>query len=181
MTILLVSFRMLAVLTLLTGAVYPFAVWTIGQTAFRRCAEGSLVTRDGRVVGSDLLAQKTNDPRYFWPRPSAGDFATVPSGASNLAWTSAKLVTAISERRTAVGGEEAPADLLTASGSGLDPHLTLAGVRAQVDRVAAARGFDVAWRTRLDAIIHSLTEGGGLSPERVNVLRLNLELDGMAP
>lgn len=181
MKTLITSVRLLAVLTLLTGALYPLVVWAVGQTVFPEQAEGSLVIREGHIAGSALLAQNTKDPRYFWPRPSATGFATVPSGASNQAWTSAKLATSVSERRAGSGGGALPADLLTASGSGLDPHLTPAAVRAQFDRVARARGFDSAQRTRLIALIGRLTEGGGLSPERVNVLRLNLELDGMTP
>jgi len=176
---LLTSLRMAVVLTILTGMLYPLAVWAVGQAAFRHQAEGSLVLRDGRVVGSELLAQKTTDPRFFQPRPSAADFATVVSGASNQAWTSARLAAAIDERRAAAGGGEVPADLLTASGSGLDPHLSPEGVRAQLERVATARGFDDARRKALDGLITRLTEGGGLSPARVNVLRLNLALDEM--
>jgi K+-transporting ATPase ATPase C chain len=179
MKTLITSVRLLAVLTLLTGALYPFGVWAVGQVAFRHRAEGSLVLRDGRVVGSELLAQKTADPRYFQPRPSAADFATVASGAGNQAWTSAKLAAAIEERRTAAGGGDVPADLLTASGSGLDPHLSPEGVRAQLERVAKARGFDATRREALAGLVARLTEGGGLSPSRVNVLRLNLALDEM--
>ena len=84
------SLRVLTVLTVLTGLLYPLAVWGVGRLAFREAAEGSLLRRGGRVVGSGLLAQKTTDPRHFWPRPSAGDYATVASGTSNQAWTSAR-------------------------------------------------------------------------------------------
>jgi potassium-transporting ATPase KdpC subunit len=179
MKTLLASIRMKLVLTLLTGLLYPLAVWAFGQLAFRDRAEGSLVVRDGHVVGSELLAQKTTDPRYFQPRPSAADYATVASGASNQAWTNASLVTAIDERRAAHGGGEVPAELLTTSGSGLDPHLSPAGVHVQLERVAAARALDPAHRRVLEETIARLTEGGALSPERVNVLCLNLELDAM--
>lgn len=180
MKTLLASVRMVIALTLFTGVLYPLAVWTVGQVAFRHRAEGSLVMRGDRVVGSEFLAQKLGDPRYFWPRPSAADFATVASGASNQAWTSAKLASAIEVRRTANGGGAVPPDMLTASGSGLDPHLSPAGVRAQVERVAAARELPDAQRHAVENLIVRLTEGGGLSPKRVNVLRLNLELDAMA-
>jgi K+-transporting ATPase ATPase C chain len=181
MTIFLQSCRLLLVLTVLTGAIYPFAVWAIGQVFFHHKAGGSLVVRDGQLVGSSLLAQPANDPRYFQPRPSAANYATVASGASNQAWTSARLALAIAERRAAQGNDVAPADLLTASGSGLDPHLTPEGVRAQFERVAAARGLTPAQRRELDERIAMLTEGGQVSPRRVNVLHLNLALDAGVP
>src|SRR6478736_8877853 len=118
------SLRLTAILTLLTGILYPLAVWTVGHALFRPAAEGSLLSRQGRIVGSALLAQKTDSPRYFSARPSAGDYATVASGASNQAWSNAKLAASVAERRAAWGGGDVPADLLTASGGGLDPHLS---------------------------------------------------------
>ena len=179
MKTLLHSVRLLFALTLLTGGLYPLAVWAIGRVAFRPQAEGSLVTRDGRPVGSRLLAQKTTAENYFWPRPSAADYATVASGASSAAWTSAKLAASVAERRAALGGgADAPVELLTASGSGLDPDLSPAAARWQIARVAAARQLPAA---RLDELIARLTIGGGLAPERVNVLALNLALDEIRP
>jgi K+-transporting ATPase ATPase C chain len=171
------SLRLLIVLTVLTGLLYPLAVWAVGRTAFRVEAEGSLLVRNGRLAGSALLAQKTTDPRYFWPRPSAGDYATVASGASNLAWSSARLTAAIAERRSAQGGGAVPADLLTASGSGLDPHLSPAAVAAQADRVASARKLTPGQRHALDELIAGHVEGGQFGPTRINVLLLNLALD----
>lgn len=182
MKILFSSLRLLAVLTVLTGGLYPLAVWSVGQLAFRDRAEGSLVVRNDIVVGSALLAQKTTDPRYFFPRPSAGDYATVASGASNLARTSSKLAAAIAERRTALGGTaDLPADLLTASGSGLDPDLSLAAVRVQAARVAAARRLTPAQRHALDGLIARQAEGAQFGPDRINILRLNLALDTAFP
>lgn len=178
----LAALRLLVVLTLLTGLVYPLAVWALGRAFFRDAAEGSLLHRGGRLVGSALLAQKTTDPRYFWPRPSAGDYATVASGASNQAWTSASLAKSIADRRAAFApATEIPADLLTASGSGLDPDLSPAAVRFQVDRVAAARHLTPAQRNALVELVARHTEGGQLSPARINVLRLNLALDTAFP
>lgn len=181
MKTLLQSLRVLFALTVLTGVLYPLAVWAVGRGFFRRAAEGSLINRNGRVVGSDLLAQKTDDPRYFHPRPSAGDYATVASGASNLAWTNAKLAAAVAERRVAAGAGEVPAELLTASGGGLDPHLSPAGVRTQAARVAAARALRGDQLRVLDGLVDLLTEKGQLGPDRVNVLRLNLALDDTFP
>jgi potassium-transporting ATPase KdpC subunit len=182
MKTLLCSLRLLVSLTLLTGVLYPLAVWGVGQLAFRDRAGGSLVVRDGRVVGSALLAQKTTDSRYFFPRPSAGDYATVAPGASNLAWTSSQLAAAIAERRTGLGGAAGlPADLLTASGSGLDPDLSPAAIRLQAARVAAARQLTPAQQHALDGLIARQVEGGQLGPDRINVLRLNLALDSAFP
>jgi K+-transporting ATPase ATPase C chain len=176
------SLRLLAVLTLLTGLLYPLAVWAVGRAFFRNAAEGSLLHRDGQLIGSALLAQKTTDPRYFWPRPSAGDYATVASGASNQTWTSSRLAASVAERRAVFGGAtDLPADLLTASGSGLDPHLTPAAVRVQAARVADARKLTPHQRHALDELIAHHIEGGQISPARVNILQLNLDLDAAFP
>ena len=176
------SLRLLAVLTGLTGLLYPLAVWAAGHVFFRQAAEGSLLLRAGKPVGSALLAQKTTDPRYFWPRPSAGDYATVASGASNLAWTSAKLTASVAERRAAFGeAADLPADLLTNSGSGLDPDLSPEAVLAQLPRVGRARQLDKNQQRVLADLVARLTEGGHLTPVRVNVLKLNLALDTALP
>lgn len=172
------ALRLLIALTLLTGLLYPLAVWAIGRAFFRDAAEGSLVHRDGQLVGSALFAQKTTDARYFWPRPSAGDYATVASGASNQAWTSAALAKSIADRRAAFApASDVPSDLLTASGSGLDPAITPRAAQFQIARIAAARHLTSQQRNTLIELVAQHTEGGQLSPARVNVLRLNLALD----
>lgn len=176
MKILLQSLRTLAVLTLLTGIVYPLAMTGLTSVCFPQEASGSLVALNGKIAGSDLLAQKFESPRYFWPRPSAADYATVSSGASNKGPTSLDLQKAIAERREKFGAE-APVDLLTASGSGLDPHLSPEAARFQIARVAAERKLP---NERLSALLDELTEGpqyGLFGEPRVNVLRLNLALD----
>jgi K+-transporting ATPase ATPase C chain len=177
------SLRLLLVLTFVTGVAYPLLVWAVGQACFHRQAEGSLVVRGNEVIGSALLAQNTaGTPRYFQPRPSAAGYATVPSGASNQAWTSAALAKSIAERRAAYpAATVVPADLLTASGSGLDPDLSPAAVRVQVDRVAAARRLDPTQRAALDELVARHTLGGTLTPARINVLALNLALDACFP
>lgn len=177
----LASLRLLAVLTVLTGIAYPALVWAVGAAWFPHQATGSLLVRHGRVVGSALLAQATADPRYFHPRPSAGDFLAVPSAGGNAGWTSAQLAAAVAARRADAGGGDVPAELLTDSGSGLDPDLSPEAVRSQLDRVAAARRLSPAQRTALDEVIAGLTAGGQLAPRRVNVLRLNLALDERFP
>ncbi len=183
MNTLLTALRLLLVLTVVTGGLYPFAVWALTRVAFTRQAEGSLVVRDGVVVGSALLAQDTaGNPCYFQPRPSAASFATVPSGASNQAWTSAALAQSITARRAAFpSAATVPADLLTASGSGLDPDLSPAAVRLQADRVATARRLESAQQAALDELIARLTVGGQFTPARINVLALNLALDSRFP
>lgn len=174
----LASARLLAACTVLLGFLYPALVWCVGQTFFPAAANASLLTdASGRVVGSALLAQKTESPRYVHPRPSAADYATVSSGASNLAWTSAKL----HERVAAATAAGLPPALATTSGSGLDPHLPPADARAQLDRVAAARSWDAPARARAEAWITTHTEGGALGPAYINVLCLNLALDQAAP
>ena len=169
---------MLVALTLLTGAAYPLLVTGVAKVVAPRQSRGSIVERGGTPVGSELLAQKTENPRYFWPRPSAGDFATVSSAASNQSPTSAALVKAIGERKARFG-DHAPADLLTASGSGLDPHISPAAAGFQASRVAQSRGLSL---DAVKALIGQTTEGpqfGFLGEPRVNVLSLNLALDRM--
>jgi K+-transporting ATPase ATPase C chain len=169
------SLRVLLILTLITGAVYPLVVTLIGQTIFQERASGSLVREGDQILGSDLLAQKTEHPQYFWPRPSAGDYATVASGASNKGPTSADLIKAIGERRDKFG-PGAPGDLLTASGSGLDPHLSPDAARHQAPRIAAARRTPVE---KVIALIERLTEKpqwGLFGEPRVNVFALNRAL-----
>ena len=182
----ILALRFFLTLTLLTGVVYPLAVTGVAQTLFAWHAGGSLVRVDGRVAGSDLLGQKFSAARYFWPRPSSVDYATIPSGASNLGWTSAQLKKAVAERRAgleAAGGSQTiPAELLFASASGLDPHISPEAALYQLDRVATARGFDADRRQKLLALIGQKTEApswGFLGEPRINVLQLNLALDSL--
>jgi potassium-transporting ATPase KdpC subunit len=179
----LTTFRLFAVLTIITGVLYPLAVTAIARAAFPAQANGSLVNNAAGVpTGSALLAQPTTSEHYFWPRPSATDYATIASGASNLAPTSQKLRDAIAARATALRTAHnlaldapVPADLLMTSGSGLDPHISPAAAAFQAARVATARNLSLA---AVSAAIAAHTESGGLLGEdRVNVLLLNLALD----
>ncbi|MGC3990338.1 MAG: potassium-transporting ATPase subunit KdpC [Chthoniobacteraceae bacterium] len=167
------------VMTVLTGFVYPLAITGASQLLFHAQANGSLVTdAKGQVTGSTLLAQPFSDPKYFWPRPSAASYATVASGASNLGPTSAALVKAIAANRQQFGND-APVEMLTASASGLDPHISPLAARLQVPRVALARHLE---ETKVNALVDQAIEGrqlGFLGEERVNVLALNLALDGL--
>ena len=170
------SIRMILALTLLTGAAYPLLVTGLAKVVASRQATGSIIDQGGKTIGSELLAQKFENPRYFWPRPSAGGFATVASAASNLGPTSAALAKAIAERKARFG-ENAPAELLTASGSGLDPDLSPAAAEFQAPRVAQARRLSTE---NVKALIAKSTAGpqfGLFGEPRVNVLSLNLALD----
>jgi K+-transporting ATPase ATPase C chain len=176
MKVALQSLRIFVVLTLLTGIIYPLAITGVAQLFFPKQANGSRITEQGKLVGSDLIAQKFESPKYFWPRPSAGDYATVASGASNKGPTAADLRKSIGERRIKFG-PDAPVDLLTASGSGLDPHISPEAARSQTPRIAAARNMSIQ---KLSALIDQTIEPpqvGFLGEPRVNVLRLNRALD----
>ena len=176
-------------LTVLTGIVYPLAVTGISQLAFGSNANGSLIERQGRVVGSTLIGQAFEGRRYFQPRPSAaGDgYDAMSSSASNLGPTNPVLLDAVRQRLDAyrelndVAPEaEVPIDAVTSSGSGLDPHISHANARLQASRVADARGLDLAGVLEL---IDRHTSGrslGFLGERGVNVLELNLALDDRA-
>ena len=182
--LLIQSLRLMIVFTILTGLVYPLLVTGVAQWAFPDQANGSLIGRDGQVVGSALLAQPFTSDWYFWPRPSAADFATVPSGASNLGPTSAALQSKVEARAKAFHAANhlsddtpVPADMLFASGSGLDPHISPVAARLQVGRVASARGLSEDQVLAVVARMIEQPQLGFLGEPRVNVLRLNLALD----
>ncbi len=177
-TPLLISIRALAVFTLLTGFVYPLAVTGICALFFPHQSRGSLVMANGSAVGSELLAQKFTAGHYFHPRPSASDYGAVPSGASNQGFTSRKLLDAVRERQRQLGAG-APSDLVYASGSGLDPHISPEAADFQVARVAAARKMPPETLRALVARLVEPPQFGIFGQPRVNVLRLNLELDGV--
>lgn len=168
--------RAMVVLTVLCGLLYPAVVWGIGQAVARDQANGSLVTVDGQVVGSALVGQQWTGDEWFWGRPSASGYSGDTSGGSNL---SGRALDAEVARRAAAAGldvRSAPADALTASGSGLDPHITPAYAAEQVARVAAARGLP---QTEVSALVAEHTQGraaGFLGEPTVNVLELNLAL-----
>ncbi len=180
------SLRLTLAFTALLGLLYPLAITGIAQLAFKNKANGSLIERDGQAVGSGLLAQQFTGAEYFWPRPSAGRYATVPSGASNLGPTSAALQSnvvahakAFRDAHKLAADAPVPADMVFASGSGLDPHISPDAARLQVARVAAARG---SAPTQVSALVERFVEPpqyGLFGEPRVNVLQLNLALDAM--
>jgi potassium-transporting ATPase KdpC subunit len=180
----------LVVFTVVCGLAYPLLVTGIGQAAFRKTASGSLVTRDAKVVGSSLIGQSFgSDPKWFWGRPSAAGkdgYDPTASGASNLGPTSKALAEDVKERLDAIlkadpgtTAAQVPAELVTASASGLDPDISPAAAEFQVNRVARARGLDPSI---VRALVKAHTEGrmlGVLGEPRVNVLELNLALDNL--
>ncbi len=180
------TFVIFALLTVLTGVAYPGAVWVFAQLVVPERATGSVIEIDGKAVGSRLLGQSFGSPGYFWGRPSAtGPFANngAVSSGSNQAATNPTLTTAVRDRvaalRAADPGNTAsvPVDLVTASGSGLDPHISPAAAQFQAGRVARARGIELP---RVRQLIADATQGrmlGFLGEPRVNVLELNLALD----
>jgi K+-transporting ATPase ATPase C chain len=177
-----------SVLTLLTGIAYPLVVTGVAQSLFPAQAGGSLVLRDGKPIGSSLIGQNFSDPKHFWSRPSA----TTPmpnnaanSGGSNLGPLNPALTDAVKGRidalRAADPGNTAPVpvDLVTASASGLDPHISPAAARYQVARVAKARSLPI---DKLQTLVDQQVEGplwGFLGESQVNVLRLNLALEAL--
>lgn len=178
------------VLTVICGVIYPYAIAGIGQLAFADQAEGSLVTSNGQTVGSSLIGQSFSSPKYFWGRPSATgpmpNNATA-SGGSNQGPLNPALIDSVKGRIDALKAADPdntapiPVDLVTASGSGLDPEISIAAARYQANRIARARNISVE---QVQALIsrHSLPQFFGFFGEpRVNVLQLNLALDFELP
>lgn len=171
----IVSVKFLALMTLLLGVAYPVTVTVLGQSLFAEKARGSLVSGEKGVTGSLLLAQKTASPRYFSYRPSASDYGTIPSGASNLGPTSRARADFRARAREQWGG--GTEELLTTSGSGLDPHLSLESVQFQIPRIAKARGVEEAKLLRLAQTLVEPPDLGFLGAARINVMKLNQALD----
>jgi len=181
------ALRFMLVLTILTGLVYPGLVTGICQLAFPAQANGSLVVRDGKVIGSVLIGQGFSKPEYFHPRPSSVSYDASNSGGSNLGPTNQALINRVKSslenfrRENPEYAGPIPADLLTMSGSGLDPHISPAAALAQAERIAKARGVTVS---AAQALVRAKTEGralGLLGEPRANVLLLNLALDEQFP
>jgi potassium-transporting ATPase KdpC subunit len=179
---------LLIAMTILLGIAYPLLITGIAKLAFPRQAEGSLLHADGKLIGSTLIGQSFSDPKYFWGRPSATSpqpYNGSASGASNLGPLNPALLDAVKANAKALhdadpdNQQPIPVDLVTASGSGLDPEISIAAAQYQAARVARARNLAVE---RVEALINAHQEGrlfGFIGERRVNVLTLNLALDRM--
>ena len=171
------SLRAFLFLTIVLGVVYPVLTTLAGQTLFPNQASGELLKRGGTVIGARLIGQKFESERYFWSRPSAVDYNPLPSGGSNLGPTSADLQKAVDVRRKKLGGDQAPSDLIFASASGLDPHISPGAAAFQISRVAKARGLSEDQVQQIVSKQTELRQLGVLGEPVVNVLTLNEELD----
>jgi len=176
----------LLLLTIITGLVYPAVVTTVAKFAFAEKSAGSIIMKGGKAVGSELIGQPFSDPKYFWSRPSATSpvpYAGDSGSGSNLGPTNPALIDAVKKRIAALRAADPqnqrpiPVDLVTASGSGLDPHISVAAAQYQAARVAKARGWSAE---KVQGLVEQFTEGrtlGVLGEPRINVLKLNLALD----
>jgi K+-transporting ATPase ATPase C chain len=179
---------LLVLLTALTGGLYPLAVTGVAQLLFPRQANGSLIVQNGQIVGSNLIGQPFDDPKYFWSRLSATSpfpYNAASSAASNLGPTNETLLKTVKDRVASLKGADPenalaiPADLATASGSGIDPHISPAAAEYQIHRVAKVRGLDDQTVRNLVKRYTSDRQLGLLGEPTVNVLELNLALDAV--
>lgn len=183
----MIALKFLLVMTILTGIIYPLVMTGIAQVTFPSKSNGSLIIKDGKVIGSELIGQKFDSSIYFWSRPSAVGYNPVPSGASNYGPTSDTLKKLVNTRKeffakiNSVNNlADVPLEMIFASGSGLDPHISAAAAQLQVERIAQARHFDSSQKQKLLETVKRLTEKPQfliLGEERINVLNLNLALD----
>jgi potassium-transporting ATPase KdpC subunit len=181
-----IAFIMLALFTILTGLIYPLAITGIAQLVFPDKANGSLIKKSGKAAGSELIGQPFNDPKYFWSRLSATGSFSYNAGASsgsNYGPINPAFLNGVNKRvqdlkaADPLNTQPVPVDLVTASGSGLDPHISVAAALYQLERVAKKRNMQTA---HIRTLIDEFTDGrtiGFLGEPRVNVLRLNLALD----
>lgn len=179
------ALTLFVLLTILTGVIYPLVVTGVAQTLFPHQANGSLIVIDGKTYGSELIGQQFDDPKYFWGRPSAVNYNAAASSGSNYGPMNPALIDSVQARIDALNAVDPdntlpiPVDLVTASASGLDPHISVAAALYQVARVASSRGLDEA---DVIALVNQYTEGrqfGIFGEPRVNVLLLNLALDNI--
>jgi len=183
----ILAIKFLAVMIILTGIIYPFFMTGVAQITFPSKANGSLLMKDGKLIGSELIGQKFDSSIYFWGRPSAIDYNPIPSSGSNFGPTSKKLKKMVAERRTEFGKSNSisdtasiPREMIFASASGLDPHISQKAALMQVNRVVKNRNFSNDQKQKLMKCILDLTEPPQfmfLGEERINVFALNLKLD----
>jgi K+-transporting ATPase ATPase C chain len=185
-----ITVRMFAWMTLLTGIIYPLVVTSIAYLTMKDKAEGGFIYSNNQVVAANLIAQKFDSNKYFWGRPSSIDYNPLPSGGSNLGPTSADLKKAVDERRERIlksqniANGKIPSELLFASGSGLDPHISPSTAKFQLERIVQARNLDhVDGKKKLEDLIDQMTTKrllGFIGKPYVNVVMLNIALDKLA-
>jgi potassium-transporting ATPase KdpC subunit len=184
----IIALKILIVMTVITGIVYPLLTTAFAQILFYHKANGSLIEKNGKVIGSELIGQKFDSTIYFWSRPSAIDYNSLPSGGSNLGPTSSKLKSLMTERRNnfalanGIDCISVPIEMYTASASGIDPDISPNAALLQVDRIVKARKFSRLQKQKLVHLIHIYSENyqfSLLGEPRVNVLLLNLSLDSI--
>jgi K+-transporting ATPase ATPase C chain len=185
----IIALKLILVMTVLTGLIYPVFMTGVAQLAFPVKANGSLVKKGGKIIGSKLIGQKFDSSIYFWSRPSAIDYNPIPSGASNLSPTSDKLKKQVTERRrlfvtnnSIADTSTVPKEMLFASGSGLDPDISPESALLQSKRVAIARNLNETEKQKLDQLIKNKTQEPQFflfGKPRINVFELNLALDNI--
>jgi K+-transporting ATPase ATPase C chain len=183
----IIALKFLLLMTILTGIIYPLLMTGIAQVCFPSKANGSLIFKNGKVIGSSLIGQKSDSSIYFWSRPSAIGYNPVPSGATNYGPTSDTLKKLVMSRRelfakmnSVTDLSSVPKEMIFASGSGLDPHISPEAALMQVDRISVARHFTPDQKEKLIERVRELKEPPQLlflGEERINVLILNMELD----
>jgi K+-transporting ATPase ATPase C chain len=183
----IIALKFLLVMTILTGIFYPLFMTGVVQLTFPVKANGSLITKEGKIIGSELIGQKFDSVIYFWSRPSAIAYNPIPSGASNYGPTSDTLKKQVKQRRILFANANSvndvmaiPKEMIFASASGLDPHISPQAALMQVDRIVKVRKFSDLQKQKLIEFIHKMTEKSQFSlfgEERINVLQLNIELD----
>jgi K+-transporting ATPase ATPase C chain len=189
MKTLIISLKIFLFFTVLTGIIYPLFITGIAQVVFPAKANGSLVVKNNQVIGSELIGQQFDSTIYFSSRPSAVSYNPLPSGGSNYGLTNDKLKNLVAERRLAFHSfnqidslTEIPSEMLFASASGLDPHISPEAALLQIDRVAKARNFNAEQKQKLIEFVKTNTEAPQffiLGESRINVLLLNLRVDEM--
>lgn len=182
-----IALKIFLVFTILTGIVYPLLVTGIAQVVFPYQAHGSLILKDNKIIGSELIGQQSDSTIYFTSRPSAIGNNPLPSGGSNLGLTSAKLKDQVEERKSKFiafnqldKNTEVPSEMLFASASGLDPHISPEAAKLQIHRIAKARSFSNVQKEKLKMLVQNMSEAPQLmclGESRVNVLLLNIQLD----
>ena len=185
--IILQSLSIFFVMTVLTGVIYPLFITLIGQAVFPNQSNGSLIVKDGKVIGSELIGQNFDDSIYFQSRPSAINYNLIPSGASNLGLSSTLLKEQVNDRKLKFrknnflnDSVRIPSEMLFASGSGVDPHISINAAKLQITRIIKSRNLNTDKSKLLYNLVDSLSEYpqfGVLGNQVVNVLSLNLKLD----